>query len=87
MQVPRSKIRLGAALLALALGAAACGGGSTNTPAQSEGPTGGTFSIPITDPERPLLPADTNESEGSQIISGLFTGLVVYDAKTSEAKM
>ena len=91
MQVHRSKIRLSATLLALALGAAACGGGSsdtgTATPKTSEAKSGGTFSIPITDPERPLLPADTNESEGSQIVSGLFTGLVGYDAKTSAVTM
>ena len=89
MQVHTSKIRLSAALLALALGAAACGGGSSDegTPSNDAAPTGGTFSIPITDPERPLLPADTNESEGSQIISGLFTGLVEYDSETSEATM
>ena len=88
MQVHTSKIRLRAALLALALGAAACGGGSEDEGTPSDAaPTGGSFSIPITDPERPLLPADTNESEGSQIISGLFTGLVEYDPETSEATM
>ena len=88
MQVHTSKIRLSAALLALALGAAACGGGSEeNTPATDAAATGGSFSIPVTDPERPLLPADTNESEGSQIVSGLFTGLVEYDPETSEATM
>ena len=87
MQVHTSKIRLSAALLALALGASACGGSAEETPATDAAPTGGSFSIPITDPERPLLPADTNESEGSQIVSGLFTGLVEYDPETSEATM
>ena len=87
MQVHNSKIRLSAALLALALGAAACGGGEEGTPSTDAAPTGGSFSIPITDPERPLLPADTNESEGSQIVSALFTGLVGYDAESSEVTM
>ena len=88
MQVHTSKIRLSAALLALALGAAACGGGEDEgTPSTDAAPTGGSFSIPTNDPERPLLPADTNESEGSQIVSALFTGLVEYDAETSEATM
>jgi len=88
VQVHSSKIRLSAALLALALGAAACGGGSEEkAPATDAAATGGSSSIPITDPERPLLPADTNESEGSQIVSGLFTGLVEYDPETSEATM
>ena len=88
MQVHTSKIRLSAALLALALGAAACGGGEDEgTPSTDAAPTGGSFSIPVSDPERPLLPADTNESEGSQIVSALFTGLVEYDAETSAATM
>ncbi|MCW2613287.1 MAG: 4-phytase, partial [Frankiales bacterium] len=87
MQVHRSKIRLSAALLALALGAAACGGDTDSegdAPAQAEGQSGGTFSTYLGDPENPLVPSNTSETEGGQIVDALFTGLVTYDVDSSE---
>ena len=39
---------------------------------------GGTFSIYIGEPENPLVPGNTSESEGSQVIEALWTGLVQY---------
>ncbi|WP_242496233.1 peptide ABC transporter substrate-binding protein [Xylanimonas protaetiae] len=36
----------------------------------------------IGEPENPLVPGNTAESEGHQILSGLFTGLVTYGPKT-----
>ncbi|MGI8535978.1 MAG: peptide ABC transporter substrate-binding protein [Mycobacteriales bacterium] len=89
MQVHKKKMRLSAVLVVLALGAAACGGSTSdsNSPDSNAGASGGTFSYTITNPENPLIPGNTNESEGAQIINALFTGLVTYDVKTSEVKM
>ena len=47
--------------------------------------SGGSFSIYIGQPENPLIPGNTNETEGGQVIDSLFTGLVQYDPKTNEA--
>ena len=91
MQVHRNRLRLSAALLALALGAAACGGGDDGSGGgegggggSSEGAAGGTFSMYIGEPENPLVPSNTSETEGGQVVDALWTGLVGYDAETSE---
>jgi oligopeptide transport system substrate-binding protein len=49
------------------------GGGDTGAEA-----TGGNFSIYIGEPENPLIPGNTTESEGSQVVDALWTGLVQY---------
>lgn len=72
-----------ALVVTLALVGAACGGGDDDKTATGEKPTGGTFSTYIGEPEH-LVPGNTNESEGAQVLSALFTGLVEYDAKTSQ---
>ena len=43
-----------------------------------EAATGGTASIHINEPENPLVPGNTTESEGSQVVKSLWTGLVNY---------
>jgi oligopeptide transport system substrate-binding protein len=78
-----------AALIATGLTGAmllsACGGGD------DEGGTGGssagsdTFSIYIGEPENPLIPGRTSETEGGQVVDSLWTGLVEYDNQTNEA--
>ncbi|MGH8898341.1 MAG: peptide ABC transporter substrate-binding protein [Egibacteraceae bacterium] len=65
-------------LLALGLLAGACGGGQ-----QDGRQTGGEFSVYIHEPQSPLIPSNTNESEGAKVLKALFTGLVVYDPKTN----
>jgi ABC-type transport system substrate-binding protein len=91
VQTHQKKMRLGAVLLTLAFGAAACGGNSVNEPDDSgdnnAGASGGTFSYIITNPENPLVPGNTSESEGTQVIQALFTGLVTYDVETSKLEM
>lgn len=80
-------------LLALALGAAACGSddedspnaGGTSAPAatSASAPAGNSTAIITangTEPENPLIPADSNEVGGGRILQQLFTGLVSYDA-------
>ena len=87
MQVHRNRLRLSAALLVLAMGAAACGGsddGGTEGAAENEAASGGSFSLYIGQPENPLIPSNTSETEGGQVIDALFTGLVQYDADTTE---
>ena len=92
MQVHRKKMRVSATLLALALGMTACSGGDggeTDEPnaAETQGaeaPSGGTFSLYIGEPENPLIPSNTSETEGGQVVDALFTGLVQYDPDTTE---
>jgi len=90
VQVHRKKLRFSAALLVLAMGAAACGGSDDgggddgSATGGSDGATGGTFSMYIGDPENPLIPSNTSETEGGQVVDALWTGLVSYDAETSE---
>lgn len=58
----------------------ACGGdddGDTGNGGSADG--GGSFSIYVGEPENPLIPGNTTESEGHQVISSLWTGLVTYD--------
>ena len=91
MQNHKKKLRVSAALLTLALGAAACGGGS-ETPAADgggDGPAagGGTFSLYIGEPENPLVPTNTSETEGGQVVDALFTGLIEYNPETTELEM
>jgi oligopeptide transport system substrate-binding protein len=76
--------------LAMALAGAmllsACGGddsGDSGNSASSSG--GGEFSIYIGEPQNPLVPGNTNETEGGQVVDSLFTGLVKYDNETNEA--
>jgi oligopeptide transport system substrate-binding protein len=90
VQVHRKRMRLGAALLTLALGATACGGGGDDEGTsgnESQGEAGGTYSLYIGEPENPLIPSNTSETEGGQVVDALFTGLVTYDAETSELQM
>jgi len=68
----------GAASLALVL--SACGGSSTTaTPKAAGGGGGGIILAAGTEPQNPLLPANTNEVGGGLIMNLLFQGLVSYD--------
>ena len=84
MKSPSTGVRLSAVLLALALGATACGGGGDEPEAAQDQETGGSFSVQINDPENPLVPGNTTESEGNQVLKALFTPLVGYDLETTE---
>jgi oligopeptide transport system substrate-binding protein len=85
---PRARWTAGAAVLALSL--AACGGGDDGDAGGGGGgggddaAGGGSYSLYIGQPENPLVPGNTNESEGSQVVEALWTGLVEYDPDTSE---
>jgi oligopeptide transport system substrate-binding protein len=61
----------------------ACGGSEESSDSGDEGgeaAQGGTFSVAINNPENPLVPGNTSESEGSQVIQALWTGLIEYSA-------
>jgi oligopeptide transport system substrate-binding protein len=77
------------ALVATAIAAAmlmtACGGADDETGDGAAASDGGSFSIYIGQPENPLVPGNTNETEGGQVIDSLFTGLVQYDHETNQA--
>lgn len=83
VQVHSNKMRLGAALLTLALGATACGGGDdeTDTQGESQGSPSAIIKVNGAEPQNGLLPANTNETGGGRIMQQLFTGLVSYDEK------
>jgi oligopeptide transport system substrate-binding protein len=81
-----------AALVASGLSGAmllsACGGGDDDgggSAAGGGGGAGGTYSFFIQEPENPLVPGNTTETEGGQVVDSLWTGLVEYDAETGEA--
>ncbi|WP_240898850.1 peptide ABC transporter substrate-binding protein, partial [Kocuria sediminis] len=63
----------------------ACGGGDGGSGDASAEEGGGSFSVYIGEPENPLIPGNTNETEGGQIVDALWTGLVEYDRETNEA--
>ncbi|WP_129662550.1 peptide ABC transporter substrate-binding protein [Phytoactinopolyspora endophytica] len=83
-----------AAITALALALAACGGDDDEDSSDSGSgdngdgdtgePTGGAFSTYISEPQNPLIPGKTNETEGGQIVDTLWTGLIKYNNETYE---
>src|ERR687896_2275677 len=74
----RSGLVLG--VTAMAMVATACGGG--DSPAGSEGASGGSFSMYVCEPEH-LIPQNTNETCGAEVLNALFTPLVEYDPENS----
>ena len=54
----------------------ACGGSDETTDEGGSAASGGSYSIYIGEPENPLVPGNTSESEGAQVIEALWTGLV-----------
>jgi ABC-type oligopeptide transport system substrate-binding subunit len=73
------------ALVATAIAAAmlmtACSGGDEGGGNGAAATSGGEFSMHIADPENPLVPGNTTEDQGNQVVSSLWTGLVQYDDK------
>jgi oligopeptide transport system substrate-binding protein len=73
--------------MAVALIAAGCSGGSEEPDDNAASDAEGSFSIQWGEPENPLVPANTSESQGHVVIEALFTGLVSYNVKTAETEM
>ena len=87
MRLSKRSAALVASGLSGAMLLSACGGGDDDGggSAAGGGGDGGSFSVYIGEPENPLVPGNTNETEGGQIVDSLFTGLVEYDNETNEA--
>ncbi|WP_210585645.1 ABC transporter substrate-binding protein [Streptomyces sp. GESEQ-35] len=66
----------------VALAATACGGSDSDSGDDSNAAIdpNGKFSIEVGEPQNPLQPANTMESNGSIVTRALFTGLVDYDS-------
>jgi oligopeptide transport system substrate-binding protein len=76
----RSSTRTGALVaagVAATLLLSACG--TTSDGGDTAAADDGTFSMFIGEPENPLVPGNTTEDQGNQIVSSLWTGLVQYD--------
>jgi ABC-type transport system substrate-binding protein len=68
-----------AAGITAAMMLSACGGSDEPSgDGGAEASSGGTFSMYVGEPENPLVPGNTTESEGSQVVDALWTGLVQY---------
>lgn len=67
---------------------AACGGGGGETSPDTGGAAaaGGSYSIYLNDPENPLVPGNTTESEGNQLLKSMFRPLVDYNLETTEVE-
>lgn len=77
MRVSRTKAAV-AVSAALALVAAA---GCTSDGDDDAGAAGGSFSIGWGEPENPLIPGTTTETQGGEVIDAMFTGLISYDVE------
>ncbi|MFJ4092191.1 ABC transporter substrate-binding protein [Kitasatospora sp. NPDC089913] len=74
-----------AACTALAISACTTGSGKKSTDgANASGKKGGSISIESGEPQHGLIPQNTAESEGAQVLAQVFAGLVEYDRKTNE---
>lgn len=74
------RVAAAAAACAMLIPMAACGSSSQS----SSDPAGTVISVNNTEPQSPLVPADTNEMGGGKVIRYLFEGLVSYDVKGKE---
>lgn len=75
--------KVAAGLTAVALAAAGCS--STDEPST---PTNdGSFIVSWSEPQNPLIPAGTSETQGGVVIDALFTGLTQYAAKDAKTEM
>lgn len=83
MRTATRTTRIVAVLASAGLLLAACGDGDSAD--GGDAATGGTFSVQIGEPENPLIPGNTSETEGAQVVDTLFTGLVQYDENTELA--
>ncbi|WP_211295508.1 peptide ABC transporter substrate-binding protein [Blastococcus saxobsidens] len=78
MNLSKRRGALVAASITAAMVLSACGGSDEGGEGGAGGEAGGTFSMYINEPENPLVPGNTTESEGSQVVKSLWTGLIQY---------
>ncbi|MFE2725472.1 ABC transporter substrate-binding protein [Kitasatospora sp. NPDC059327] len=73
------------AATAIALAATACSTSSKSSDKASSG--GGSIAVQLGEPQHGLVPQNTAESEGAEVLGAVFAGLVEYDNKTNEPKL
>jgi oligopeptide transport system substrate-binding protein len=74
-----------AGVIGLALVLTACGGDDDGgDEASGEGATGGAVSVRGCNPQNPLVPGNTQETCGGDVLDQLFSKLVRYDPETAE---
>jgi oligopeptide transport system substrate-binding protein len=80
----KARATLAAGLTTIALVATACGGGGTPTPATSEGgQTGGEVTVAGCTPENPLVPGNTAEVCGGDIVDAMTSKLIEYNTENA----
>ncbi|MFG2626973.1 ABC transporter substrate-binding protein [Streptomyces sp. NPDC048473] len=70
---------VGATVVALA--ATACGGGGSDGNSSGKGKGNGVISMEIGEPQNTLIPSNTYETEGGEVVKALFTGLTQLNEK------
>lgn len=78
-------LRLITGLVASAMLLTACGQGTDDEGNNSSGEAGGSFSVYVCEPEH-LIPQNTNETCGAEVLNALFTPLVNFDPETTEPR-
>lgn len=84
----RSRAAVAAAFTSVALFATACGGGgTTGTGEEPAGTEGGEITINGCTPENPLIPGNTSEVCGGNVLDAITAKLVHYNSDTAEPEM
>lgn len=81
---------LGAIAVAAALVLAACGGsdtGSSSASAGGEAAQAAPVTVHGSEPQNPLIPTNTNETGGGNIVDAMWTGLVSYEVQTGAPQL
>ena len=76
-----------AAMSAVALLAAGCGSGDSEPEATTEAKTGGEITVRGCNPQNALVPSNTTETCGGNVIDAVFSKLVHYNADTAAPEM
>ncbi|WP_327680360.1 peptide ABC transporter substrate-binding protein [Kitasatospora sp. NBC_00458] len=77
-----------AACTALAVSACTTSSGKKSSDGDAgAGKKGGSISVELGEPQHGLVPQNTAESEGSEVLNALFAGLVDYDIKDNSPKL
>ena len=79
-----TRTMLVAGMAATALLAAACGGGSSDS---STGSGSGSLAVRGCNPQNPLIPSNTTETCGGNVIDAAFAKLIHYNPDTAEPEM
>ncbi|WP_329489446.1 ABC transporter substrate-binding protein [Kitasatospora sp. NBC_01246] len=79
-----------AACTALAISACSTGGdkkSSSEASGAGSDKKGGSISVELGEPQHGLVPQNTSESEGAEVLNAIFAGLVDYDIKDNSPKL